>query len=1006
VVPPADADPQPPGMLLHLALQIGRTVPEPDAHRAVAEADFQNAVHLEDFVQATEFALAAGQHGELERSLTVARLTQSAATARPRHSSDRDETRWLAATAVAEAAMHILAGAGIASVFDEGLAAADDLVALATQVEPVGELSHALLTRSSLYANPFSFFTPVTWQLGFRHWAERGFAAVLGDREKQYVPWQLAPDEMLAQAEKDLRLALTATPWEGEGEACRMLMKVLYWQQVVLDGPADDEISALGRRALRCLDVYDLPERLGLLAQMGPDAPPTEVERELTRLWLHSSRDLYERYGKRAAASAVLAAMQLLFESPARALSVAATHRPLIDDADPDLRGALITLEGRLFYLDEGLKAARAQKSPREVEAAAEDVALTPLDRMRRLTAAASMWASQGESRTDLVDAAIDLDPLVAQQHLDALLHVRGIVQCDTAASPKLRTDVATCLELYAGAADDFLAAGMTNSALESLHLLLLLLRDDGAARIAAGALAALVEKLAPATALLEAQSRTPATELLQTLWRRVLQLAAGAEADENTLVALFQLANASRFTTVKSGGSDYSVSGDVDAQQILSELTDLRATNHDQPAVTWRQSGLDELTLVRAFNATLPGTTNGGHTDLAAHLEQTFDELIQQRLLRDAAPPRLLTSSALRESLPAHVVVWAMAESYFGEDNRATCSLLLTRDDCYLVLQPQVAEGVQVEGAILSSNEALVAALRNGIVQDPGSAVVSTGPAEILPVFCDQYFGPVAQVLRDLRDGGKTHLVVQPHGPVNYFPLHLMGPLDRPLASEWTITYAPSLSYVLPSGSPHRPTGSEVAAFGMSFKGGGGHGLPPLRHAVKEVVAVAGAFGLNPYIDSQATESRVRIALKEARRVHIATHGRHRVAAPAFQAIYLWPEDDDGRLAAYELLDVDMTGLELVTLSACETALGRVDTAGNPRGIPASLLLRGAQALIGTLWPVMDATAFLFFDHLYQAIARGVPTVDAFLQAQHATRQAYPQYRDWGAFTYSGYWR
>jgi CHAT domain len=43
-----------------------------------------------------------------------------------------------------------------------------------------------------------------------------------------------------------------------------------------------------------------------------------------------------------------------------------------------------------------------------------------------------------------------------------------------------------------------------------------------------------------------------------------------------------------------------------------------------------------------------------------------------------------------------------------------------------------------------------------------------------------------------------------------------------------------------------------------------------------------------------------------------------------------------------------------LVTLSACETALGRVDRADNLRGLPATLLAAGAEVVVGTLWPVL----------------------------------------------------
>jgi len=94
------------------------------------------------------------------------------------------------------------------------------------------------------------------------------------------------------------------------------------------------------------------------------------------------------------------------------------------------------------------------------------------------------------------------------------------------------------------------------------------------------------------------------------------------------------------------------------------------------------------------------------------------------------------------------------------------------------------------------------------------------------------------------------------------------------------------------------------------------------------------------------------------------------------------------------------------VTLCACETGLGRVDPAGNLRGLPASLLGAGAEAVVATLWPVMADSAGFFFLRLHAELAGGQSRLQSFRAAQIATRAEYPALRDWGAFTYIGDWR
>jgi CHAT domain-containing protein len=141
-------------------------------------------------------------------------------------------------------------------------------------------------------------------------------------------------------------------------------------------------------------------------------------------------------------------------------------------------------------------------------------------------------------------------------------------------------------------------------------------------------------------------------------------------------------------------------------------------------------------------------------------------------------------------------------------------------------------------------------------------------------------------------------------------------------------------------------------------------------------------------------------------RRVHIAAHGAGLGNAPAFHRLFLDPPDDSsGELFAHQVGERDLRGLELVTLCACETALGRVDPAGNLRGLPAAFLAAGAETVVATLWPVDAAPALHFFSAMYASLDLGRSRLDAFAAAQRDTRDRYPKAVDWGAFAYMGRW-
>jgi CHAT domain-containing protein len=180
--------------------------------------------------------------------------------------------------------------------------------------------------------------------------------------------------------------------------------------------------------------------------------------------------------------------------------------------------------------------------------------------------------------------------------------------------------------------------------------------------------------------------------------------------------------------------------------------------------------------------------------------------------------------------------------------------------------------------------------------------------------------------------------------------------------------------------------------------------GLDPLQGAVPEARAVAAAVGVEPVLDADATRGAVLGALRRGQWIHIACHGEHDVVAPSLQSLRLAPSaDDDGRLASVDLHALDLSGVEILSLGACETALGRFDAGDNLRGLTASALAAGAACVVGTLWPASDAAAEVFFTTLFREVASGASRFDAFRQAQVAARAAFPEYRDWAPFYLSG---
>ena len=111
------------------------------------------------------------------------------------------------------------------------------------------------------------------------------------------------------------------------------------------------------------------------------------------------------------------------------------------------------------------------------------------------------------------------------------------------------------------------------------------------------------------------------------------------------------------------------------------------------------------------------------------------------------------------------------------------------------------------------------------------------------------------------------------------------------------------------------------------------------------------------------------------------------------------FPDDiDDGILTAQEIAQLDLAGLQLAVLSACQTGTGMLRDDG-VFGVQRGFKKAGAHTLVMSLWSVSDAATQLMMTTFYEALFSGLPRHDAFLKAQAAVRNAYPEPHYWAPF-------
>lgn len=90
----------------------------------------------------------------------------------------------------------------------------------------------------------------------------------------------------------------------------------------------------------------------------------------------------------------------------------------------------------------------------------------------------------------------------------------------------------------------------------------------------------------------------------------------------------------------------------------------------------------------------------------------------------------------------------------------------------------------------------------------------------------------------------------------------------------------------------------------------------------------------------------------------------------------------EDGILTARELCDLDLSQVDLVTLSACQTGLGRI-TADGIAGLPRGLKKAGAESILVSLWEVNDRATQIMMCSFYNYLKQGFSKQQALMKAQ-----------------------
>jgi tetratricopeptide (TPR) repeat protein len=347
--------------------------------------------------------------------------------------------------------------------------------------------------------------------------------------------------------------------------------------------------------------------------------------------------------------------------------------------------------------------------------------------------------------------------------------------------------------------------------------------------------------------------------------------------------------------------------------------------------------------------------------------MEQSRARTFRDRLQPDAGAPTL---AAVQARLPADTL---LLEYWVGARGMA------------MLWASHAAAGVVTRAAWPADLEA-VQQLSDAVARkDSDWRTASVAAGEIL--------------LRHLPELSRIqHLLIVPDGALHFLPFETLtlpgaGTL---LVERFAVSYLPAASFTLTPAAARGwawPWQRALVAFGDPAPAGS-YPLetvqwPPLPYAAEEVRRVAKALpgGQETYVGADARKQFVTDGrLRSVPVVHFSTHAVADTRDPDRSRILLAPRAPGGPadyLFLRDVNDLDLTGVGLVTLSACETARGKVIRGEGVESFSRALLAAGAGAVVTTLWDVVDRPSAEFMTAFYASAGGGHGTAGALRDAK-----------------------
>lgn len=251
----------------------------------------------------------------------------------------------------------------------------------------------------------------------------------------------------------------------------------------------------------------------------------------------------------------------------------------------------------------------------------------------------------------------------------------------------------------------------------------------------------------------------------------------------------------------------------------------------------------------------------------------------------------------------------------------------------------------------------------------------------------------------------GKKRLLVIPHKSLHYLPFAaLIDGQGAPLAKNYSLVSEPSLNAFKICHSQKSIQGDDLVVFALGNATPEG-GLSPLPGTLTEAGDIKKIFSKATIVkENDFKKDTIPDSLKNKELVHFATHGIVDADKPYESGL----ATSSSKYTIADILKEAFSDLKfnLITLSACNTGIGKLFPGDDQVGMTRAFMFAGTPSVLSSLWSVSDESTAKLMTHFYENLHENMDKGEALREAELKLMDEYPHPFYWAPFVLSGDWK